>query len=302
MKRLLWQSGIFIFFSAGIFLFILSFADGYTDPYYLRFTVPKQENIIVGTSRSAQGLMPAVFSKVLNRKFYNFSFTMTHSPFGSVYFDFIKNSVKESVNNGIFVISVEPWSISSNGKNPNESQSFIENKLPLAKVKSRAVKPNFEYLLKSLSGKYYTVISNKNRKTFLHDDGWLEISVSMDAAPLKIRVAEKMESYRKKNLPGRKFSTTRLEYLIKTIRYLKQHGKVYLVRMPISQEMFQLEQQFMPNFNQIIRAAVQESNGYLDMIGENNQYQYTDGNHLWKDSGKIVSEKIARWILGKEKK
>ena len=301
MKRLIWYSVFFITCSIGIFLFILSFADGYTDPFYIRFTAPQQGNIIVGSSRSAQGLLPSVFSKELERKFYNFSFTMTHSPFGPVYYKFIENSVLDTVKNGIFIVSVEPWSISNNGKNPNDSTQFVENDLPLAKVKSRSYKPNFEYLLKTLTGKYYTVISNKNRKTFLHDDGWLEISVSMDSISQKNRFDEKMMSYRTKNFPGRKLSHVRLQYLVKTIQFLKKHGKVFLVRLPISSELYQLEQQLMPNFNQIIHTAIQESNGYWDMTNENISYQYTDGNHLWKESGKEVSTKIARWIKEKSR-
>ena len=39
--------------------------------------------------------------------------------------------------------------------------------------------------------------------------------------------------------------------------------------------------------------------GYFDMTPLNNEFTYTDGNHLHKSSSKIVSEKIARWIDSK---
>lgn len=302
MKKFIFLSFCFAILSFGIFLGILSLADGFTDPYYLRFTAPKQRNLILGTSRSAQGLLPSVISKELKKSFYNFSFTMTHSPFGPVYYNFIRESLQDDVKNGVFIISVEPWSISSSGKNPNDTTAFVENNLPLGRVKMRGIRPNFEYLLKILSGNYYTVLANKNRKTFLHDDGWLEISVSMDSVSLKNRTDGKIKSYRTKNLPNRRLSTVRLEYLKKTVGYLKQHGKVFLVRMPISDTLFKMEQELMPNFNEVISPIVKLSDGYLDMTPENHFYKYTDGNHLWKDSGKIVSEKIARWVLGNRKK
>ena len=34
----------------------------------------------------------------------------------------------------------------------------------------------------------------------------------------------------------------------------------------------------------------------------NSEYIYTDGNHLYKESGKIVTEKIAHWIKNIEEK
>jgi hypothetical protein len=60
--------------------------------------------------------------------------------------------------------------------------------------------------------------------------------------------------------------------------------------------MFEIENQFLPQFNEIISEAVVASDGYLDMTNENDAYLYTDGNHMWKESGKQASRKLAEWI------
>ena len=66
-------------------------ADGKTDPFYLRFTTDKQNSLILGTSRAAQGLLPEVLNSKLNRDdFFNYSFTLGHSPYGPTYLKSIK--------------------------------------------------------------------------------------------------------------------------------------------------------------------------------------------------------------------
>ena len=151
-------------------------------------------------------------------------------------------------------------------------------------------------MLKHLHGEYYKLLLTRNGSTFLHNDGWLEVNISMDSASIRKRLNNKIEDYRKNNLPNRRLSTVRLIYLKKTVEYLKLHGKVYIVRLPVSPEMFQIEQVLMPSFNEIIYPITKIAHGYLDMTNENQLYKYVDGNHLWKESGKLVSEKIAKWI------
>jgi len=91
----------------------------------------------------------------------------------------------------------------------------------------------------------------------------------------------------------------RLDYLKKTIELLKLHGKVYMVRLPIHPKMFEIELKLLPEFNKIISPIAKMTNGYLDMSNENNCFQYTDGNHLYKKSGQLVSKEIAEWIKSK---
>ncbi|NQY09661.1 MAG: hypothetical protein HRT71_09130 [Flavobacteriales bacterium] len=288
---------IILFFS---FLFALPIgmgflADGYTDPYYLKFTTPKQQSLILGNSRAAHGLQPGIFQNILNKALYNYAFTEAHSPFGSVYFESIKRKLSNEPN-GIFIVTVDPWSICSRCKNPNDSTSFRENDLCVSNTNIVDMMPNFEYLFKNLKGKYENIIAPPN-KLFLQGDGWLEgKDIPLDSFPNTKRIDRKVEIYKEEILPKTQFSTTRLNYLLTTIKYLSKYGKVYLVRLPIDEKFMQLEDDLMPNFNQVIHDAIEESEGYLDLTPQNNKFNYTDGSHLYKTSGKEVSAIISNWI------
>ena len=97
-------------------LAVLLLADGSTDPFYLRFTTPRQAGLIVGTSRPAQALLPARIRTAAGQQdnapaLYNFSFTLVHSPFGPTYLEAIRAKMDHDVRDAVHIVSVEPWSI-----------------------------------------------------------------------------------------------------------------------------------------------------------------------------------------------
>ena len=94
MKRFILQLALILSVLIGCIFLVLNKADGGTDPFYIRFTTPKQQNLILGTSRAAQGLQPHVFDSICNVNFYNYSFTIAHSPYGPTYL----NSIKKKLN------------------------------------------------------------------------------------------------------------------------------------------------------------------------------------------------------------
>lgn len=297
MKNFIKKTLLFII---PIFISILSIsflADGYTDPFYIRFTTPKQKNFIIGTSRAAQGLQPEIFNNILKTDMYNYAFTIEHSPFGKVYYEsIIKKHNKDK--NGIFIIAIDPWSISSFCKNPNDLTQFRENELCLDNTKNVCLYPNFEYLYKNLKGKYKDMLMPPSKNMFLHNNGWLEIKdIPMDSISVNKRILSKIKTYRTEHLPYTKFSQVRLNYLLQTIKYFKNYGKVYLVRLPIHNSMMEIEEELMPDFDSVIKDAIVLSDDYLDLTVYNKVYNYTDGNHLHKTSGKMVSELIANWIM-----
>ena len=52
----------------------------------------------------------------------------------------------------------------------------------------------------------------------------------------------------------------------------------------------------MPEFDNLILELSQQTEGYFNMIELNNNYKYTDGNHLYKESSRKASKEIASWI------
>lgn len=273
------------------------------DPFYVRFTTPKQQSMILGTSRAAQGLLPNVFNEVLGRTdLYNYAFTAPHSPWGPTYLSSIKKKITQG-ESSIFVLDVSPLNLSIGKDLPDDTLSFGEAKLTLAKLDNVDSSPNIPYLLNhfrenSEGGRYYDLI-RKSQWMYLHEDGWLEILCNkkcLDGMEGNIKV--KVESY-KKQLPKQQYSETRKAYLIQTIEYLKQYGRVYLVRLPIHPKMMELENQYMPDFNEKINNVIDLSEGYLDLTKQNADFIYHDGNHLYSESAKEVSQIIAEWIQQK---
>lgn len=279
---------------------ILAFdVDGTTDPYYLRLTTPKQTSLILGTSRAAQGLQPQVFKKVLDKDIFNYAFTLGHSPYGPTYLNSIKKKLSKEGSDNIYIVTVDPWSISSSINHTNDESYFKEKDRILGRTPKVNTKPNITYIFNNFQGNLNQIIYNPS-SMLLHKNGWLEIGVAMDSTSVAQRLENKTKSYREQVSPNLTFSSLRFDYLKQTITYLNQYGEVYLVRLPIHKQILEIEEDFMPDFNDKIETIIPLSKAYYDMTSEHKQYQYTDGNHIYKDSGIEVSKKIANWIKGIE--
>ena len=291
-------------FIKNIFIFILILclpvtalvykADGRTDPCYLRFTTSEKNSMILGSSRAAQGIRPSIINKVLGSSLYNFSFSSSQSPYGPIYYESIVRKLETSTKKNLFILEVNPWTISSTSLNPNDTSQFREINLCLDNTQNVSLDPNPIYLFNNLKGQYRKLLQNE-KHMLLHEDGWLEIDVAMDSTSVNSRTNKKMKIYRAKNLPSYKFSKIRLEYLSKTIQELKKTGNVFLVRVPIHSRMLAIENELMPDFNSKILSISHLSNGFLDMTSDSAVYGFTDGNHISSENGIKVSTQNAEW-------
>ncbi len=296
MKRLLVQITVFLVLVSIGFALLLARADGYTDSYYLRFASPQQESLILGTSKAAQGIHPQVLDSICGTQFYNYAFTVDHSPYGATYLNSIKKKVKKGEQRGTFILTVDPWSISTRKENLGKASQFREIERCLGNTSSVAVNPNYEYLLKNLSGSYHATVFKKESPIFLHDNGWLEVTINMDSAKVQKSIQSKYESYKKDMLPKYQYSQIRLDALKATIEFLNTYGDVYLVRLPIHPKMMALENELMPDFEDKLKAVIPLTKGYMNMTDLNDTFIYTDGNHLYKTSGREATRIIAEWI------
>lgn len=298
MKKFLIEVAIFLVLVLGSFFIVFIQADGSSDPFYIRFTTRKQHALILGTSRAAQGIQPAVLDKILpGNNFFNFSFTLISSPYGPVYLNSIKKKLDQETTNGIFILSVDPWSISSKSGYPNDSTRFKERRQILSLSPWVNLYPNIPYLVNFYGEPFYTLIWKEKTSMFLHNDGWLEVTIRMDSSAIRKNIDRKIYIYKKNNLPNFKYSEVRYEYLIKTIAFLKQHGDVYMVRLPVHPKMMEIDNQLVPDFSEKMN-LISKTTGtpYLDLTGLNDSLTYTDGNHLYKESGKIITRRIGNWI------
>lgn len=303
MKKFVSQVFLFSALLIMSMLVVFFMANGRSDPYYLRFTSGSQSSLIIGTSRAAQGLQPSVFNQIIYKNtahhFYNYSFSLIDSPFGPAYYKSIQKKLDPATSDGIFVIAVDPWSISSTTENPDDTVNFTENKTFVGTTDFVNLNPNLPYLIQSYSEAYINIIRKWKIVTahYLHKDGWLELNVPNNSIAFAKSTATKLAFYRKIYLPEYKFSGVRLEYLNKTINLFQKHGKVYLVRLPVNQSMFEIEDELMPDFDDKIKNMASSLNiQYFNFRQLPNDYLYVDGNHLYKTSGKEVSAIIAEWI------
>ncbi|GGG53029.1 hypothetical protein [Bizionia arctica] len=275
-------------------------ADGTTDAYYKKLSSPKQASLIVGSSRASQGIHPDMIDSVYgSNNMYNYGFTIIGTPYGKAYFNSIANKLDRKDKKGVFIIEVTPWTLSE-----YEFSSMNDNKYPeddnyIAKTVFVNMNPNIEYLIESFKSKNEAIVRNKNRKGayqtfFVHDNGWLEVTIESDMFSKISRTKNKIESYRKKIPEYSGFSEYRLDYLIKTITLFKEHGEVYLVRIPVIKEMLEIENELVPGFDKKMNELAKDSEiPYINMMPLNLDYDYTDGNHLTIDSGKKFSLDLA---------
>lgn len=294
MKKFLLQIGAFIVFPLSVLILTtIYYADGYIDPFYKRFTSPQQENLIIGTSRAAQGIVPYVLKNNFNINFYNYSFTISHSPFGKGYFESIKKKLNPKTKDGIFIVAVDPFAITSHLKK-NGEENFDNEKMVTNQITVNT-NPNFEFIFKNHLSPWRQIFSHKQtikNITYLHDDGWLEVDYPWTAEKYATNLESKIKDYRA-NQMKRIVSKVRIHYLEETIKFLQQHGTVYLVRIPTAKEMFDIENELVPNFNEYILKISKKYNvNYFNCSEDYAIYQTTDGNHLFKPSGIKFTEAL----------
>lgn len=157
-------------------------------------------------------------------------------------------------------------------------------------------KYNYEYLIKNYSSGWGTLIFNHftSKPFVLNKEGCLEAHVPMDSSEIAERIKKKAETYKEDSL-SKTFSEKRLSFLCLTIEYLLEHGSVCLVRLPIANEIEEIEDQFMPNFNDLMLSLSRKYNipYYNFLEGDQIEYQTFDGNHLSIASSKAFSRELA---------
>ncbi len=265
---------------------------GRVDAFYGRFTSPPAGSLILGTSRAAQGLQPAVLAAGLGRQFdrplLNYAFTLTHSPYGPAYLASIRRKLRPEVRNGLFVVAVDPWSLSLTGPEGTypEDQSFI------GQLQQVSQNPNLPYLTRYQTKPLYRLLLDYATATErLHPDGWLEVNIGTDSAQVAARTARKVQDYRLL-AASQHLSAGRLAALRQIIQLLKPHGRVVLVRLPVGHSLLRVEQAYQPDFDQLMRqTAADFSIPYLDYSAA--PYATTDGNHLQQAASAAFTRQLA---------
>jgi hypothetical protein len=292
MRAFLMRIVLFLSVVGISFIAILLSVDGYDDDYYYRFTSPKQQSMIIGTSRAAQGLLPSVIGEGLNQSIFNFAFTRSISPYTKVYVDRILEKLDRTSRAGVFILAIDCWSIADASKaDVTKTDPLLENVWYVDRW------PNLPYLINRFSGRYYEILK-RDTNTYLHQDGWLEVNVPMDEESIAIRTAKKLGHYRKMR-NDLSISSDFASNLGSLVDSLQRFGEVYLVRLPVSPEMRMIESGYELSFMRSIQETVKASDGYLDLKSLDDSMLYTDGNHLHSSSAADISKRVCEWIKQK---
>lgn len=288
-----------MFLVAIIVILVIVDCVGLSDFAYKRVVSKTDRSLIVGTSRAAQALQPAIMDEALANNgflpFYNFAFTIVDSPFGDLYYKAITRKM-EGIEGfdpkRLFVVCVDPFSLSMikemDEDGLREKKSVLDG-IPFF------MRPNLFYLLKNYKPLKW---NEDNRSLSLHEDGWLEVSVRMDSVSVANNVANKLETYRDYTATP---SIFRKEGLVKTISYFKDYGSVYLCRLSTCLEMNEIENGFWPDFDIEMKALANDFNiQYFSFVNDYDKYRTIDGNHIYKEDGVMISKALCDSILSSE--
>ena len=265
--------------------------NGYIDPFYVRISSPQKSSMILGTSRASMGIVPCVLESNGYVNVYNFGFTIGVAPWGESYYNSICKKLDTTRNDGLFVLSIDPFSISSFFE--KDGTEYIPPTF-LSDLNSVTATPNWGYLYQ-MDVKPWRYLLNlmhlEKSDFFIHDDGWGESLRVWDAETEKEETPLKLNEY-KNNFSNSKLSYNRLGYLEKTIIKLRPHGRVVLVRIPTSAEMYDFECEYMPSFDSLIMDLEEKYNVEYYNFQNKGAYRTYDGNHLIPEDAKRFTQEL----------
>ncbi|MEX2567499.1 MAG: hypothetical protein WD431_16255 [Cyclobacteriaceae bacterium] len=93
-----------------------------------------------------------------------------------------------------------------------------------------------------------------------------------------------MVGFYKDLLKRSSFSDVRYQFIEATVRYLKGKGKVILIRMPVHQDIYQNEQELIPDFDKRIETVAKKLEVRYLNFSVDQGWEFKDGAHLKKSS------------------
>ncbi len=248
-------------------------------------------SFITGTSRAAK-LNAETLNEAIGEDsdVFNYAFNLTMSSYGPLYYQSIvgKLSGDSRGRQNVFVVCIDPWAVSASISDPEDSTLFRENSTQI-NFDNRQRFARAKYFFRYFENPYYTLLLPPAAPT--------PVNVRPDEAFVARHVKAKLEAYRSNNFINNTLSWYRYEYFERLIITLQQHGTVYLVRLPVSEEMIQLEREFSPGFDSLLAGTTAKYNvPLIDFYPIAIQFLCPDGNHLFDGDAVKVSRMIGEMI------
>lgn len=261
------------------------------DPIAKKVFALPQNSLILGTSRAAL-LDGTLITEAMNKEdilfdsVFNFAFNLGASPYGPSYTDHIKRKLIKAPDEKqrVFILCIDPWALSAAKSRPNDSLPFYESNTFIT-FNTNQKWAKLKYFRSYFPQPYYTLfLPQKKNRNHLE-------------RPTKDHIQKhlkgKIEAYKTFNAVNNKLSKARIAHLDTLIQYLNKMGEVYLIKLPIAQEMIDLEKWYAPTFNDEIKALKKKHGiSLIDFYPYTNQFLCPDGNHLFYEDARVVSQII----------
>lgn len=277
------------------FLVLLEFGGGYADYFYPKVASPKQTSLITGDSRGMYGIRPAIVNERLSGKFdlpiMNYSFTVAQAMYGECYLESIRKKLDPGTGTGLFILTVNPWMFLKRDGDDYANGKFFEAGMPPHNLTSPAVKFNPEHIFKNFEYAHYSTLLSRAGKT--HDDGWFEDrNIPSDSASLEKLGKTQIALY--EDLGSRfRVADYRLQKFSETVRFLKQHGTVVIVRMPLADEIVKIERRLRPAFDSDMEnIALANQAVYLNYTKVPGAFSTFDKVHLDHKGSAVFTERL----------
>ncbi len=286
MKQFLLKTALFGLIVTLITTAILTFFGGYVDYFYPKFAAPAQASLILGDSRSFQGIQPHVIG--IELKSYpeplNFSFTFKQIAYGALYTRSVMRKLDADSKNGLFILSVHPWLLAEREEDNIAENKFFEAGMPPHNMHFASMNPNVEYFFRNQEYFHFKALVKRN--SIVHDNGWLEeFNLTSDSATLN-KWKRTQDSVYQKLAVRWKPSVYREQKLSELVQLLESRGTVVLLRMPVGAEILASEQKFWPQFDRNMeKIARAQGATYINFAGRTEGLRLYDGLHLDKESG-----------------
>lgn len=283
---------------------VLPFVNGDTLLYYYKFSSPPQQSLIIGTSRASQGVLPGVLKDSLGKEVFNFAFHGTGSPYGEVYTKAIMQKLEPNSKGGEFILCVDPWAVSAFTDSLTGEVVYPDQKQILNKLHWMSCNPNVEYLWREYNFGWGAILYNHFRSNSTvtgRPDGWTEVTRDMSPSQMEKRKRGKIENM-EKSLERSFISDVRLNALQDLIVRLKERGEVYLVRLPISKEIYEIETRLCSDFDLRVQSIANNADvPYLMLQDRTDEMVFNDGHHLNRAYAPACTAIIAHWIKEQER-
>ena len=278
---------------------MIPLVDGNTMIYFHKCSSEKQQNLIIGTSRASQAIMPSVIKDSLGIDMLNFAFNGTTSPYGQVYARAIEEKLKANTTGGTFIVCVDPWSLRVMKDSITGEEEFPEEKNILNKLHGFNGYPNIEFILKDYNQGWGNIAFTqwrKNSSVYGHQDGWIEVTREINADDIAKRTKGKANGFRN-SLRDSEIAQYRINEMKLLIEKLSNKGDVFLVRLPVSETIFEIEEEFYPAFDSLFTSLSATYNApYFSMQPLQEEVVFNDGHHINRSYAPKCTAIITSWI------